>query len=433
MTSDSRPSRWRCACEVCNEPANGASAHFAAAFSEPRHFAATAEGVADALGYCTRHGAVLLRSGYPGANVVQVFHDAATRMLPLLADHRFGDDAFQHAYFGASEGCPACLHEHRAAGRHTARLARRFATAGSIESSSLCITHFQLFARGLKPELRMPALARDMDELETAAQALRQLQVRALPGGIPFEQLPALDKGLGLSAGPCDAAQESDTGPLGEALRACADFESAIGRTDACAVCLEVERTRRRWLAAVPLAAAHHLDDWLFFPTCPQHVGMIAALSDAHLAAAVAAHALHVAAEHAHHQLQVLVRAAETEAERAAARIAHWGRRRRRRKSQPPPAPAPRIVRCAACERLAIAEVQATGRLLRLLGTERQRRAFEAGWGLCMKHHAQAYLLTPKGAVRTLLARDQERRLQEPMAGELAMRRFCGFGPERPV
>ncbi len=117
-----------------------------------------------------------------------------------------------------------------------------------------------------------------------------------------------------------------------------------------------------------------------------------------------------------------------------------------RRAAPPPP---PKIARSAACERPAIAELRATGSLLHGLQSGRQRQAFEAGYGLCMKHHAQACLLSPRGEVRAFLAADPSRRLSElmrwlkderPIRGQnepvraaaevstLALRRFCGFG-----
>ena len=295
----------------------------------------------------------------------------------------------------------------------------------------------------------MPALTRFAEALEIAARALDRLSpATALHQAAPSERL-ALDHALSMAAGPPARATPAPEAPLAEAMQTCPGFAQALGCANACPMCLEVERARQRWLAAVPLAAAHNLDGWLFFPTCPEHVSTVAKLGDTALTSAVCAHALHVGTEHLHQQLRVLARAAETEAELAAARIARWGWRPRRRKSDPPRSPPPRLVRCAACERLAIAELQATGKLLRLLRGEQHRQAFQGGYGLCMKHHAQAYLLSPKGTVRSLLAEDQRRRLSEllcwledetrtlardrPVAApereyRLAVRRFCGFG-----
>lgn len=445
--------RWRCVCDICATAAASEPDYFTMAFGDPRHFAATSEDLADAFGLCQRHGAALMSDERRLRSAARMLEAVLPRVLPLLMAHRFGDEKFQQVYFSASLACPACAYERRAVGRHAGRLARvlvQAADAGEApELDALCVQHFPLVARGFKPELRMPALSRFADALETSARALGAPFNGIARSGEACAERTALDHALSLVAGPASTVEANESPRAHDTVQGPAGFEESLGCATACPVCREVERARQRWLAAVPLAAAHGLDGWLFFPTCSEHVAAVAGIGDAALTSAVCIHALHVAAEHAHRQLQALVRAAESEAEQAAARIARWGRRPRRRKSDPPKPPPPRMVRCAACERTAVAELQATARLLRLLQGDKQRRLLESGYGLCMKHHAQAYLLSPKGAVRALLANDQRRRLSEALcwlrgrrtgatrggAGvassvvyDLAWRRFCGFG-----
>jgi len=442
------------ACEVC-QLAESTSAYFKMAFADPHHLAATSEGIADTLGFCQRHGAELLGCALPERATAEVFARVADLVMPLLEPSRFGEEKFQQVYFSAAWACPACAFERRAAGRHAARLVRQHFDADQrnpfSNSPQLCVDHFQLLARTLKPESRMPALALQCDTLDLAARALDRLSSGTLRTAMTAGTEPALKRALALVGAARGGPSASPSAALAAALQACDTFEQALGWDGACPVCVEVERARQRWLLAVPLAVAHELDDWLFLPTCAEHVAIVAEHSDIALTARVTAHALRVASEQIHQQLRVLVRAAQTEQELAAARIARWGRRSRRRNAVPPKAPAPKLVRCAACERLAIAQLQATNRLLRLLQQGRQRELFQAGWGLCMKHHAQAYLMAPKGVVRTLLAADQARRLSEflrqlkepatpatpvrteaghaPMLGYVAeLRRFCGFG-----
>ena len=444
---------WRCACEICRTSMESAPAYFTRSFGEPDHFAATREGIADSLGFCQRHGADLMGSASLQAGMAQVFQGVIPRVLPLLSEQRFADDKFQHVYFSAPDACPACTCERRAVGRHAARLGRQHAAMAESRAVDggampLCHEHFQTLARGLNPELRMPLLARHAQWLDCAARAVEDLLAAGVSRETVPGELPALEHALGIAGGQLDVVP-APPAALVEALWDCPGIEQAIGWANACPVCVEIERARQHWLATVPLAAKYHLDDRLFFPTCPEHVATLARLGDTPLTAVVAAHALHVATEHVLRQLRVLVRAAETESERAAARIAHWGRRPRRRKPELPRPPALRIARCAACERLAIAEIHATCRLLQLLRSHPYRHAFEDGYGLCMKHHAQAYVLAPKGIVRSLLASDQIRRLsgllrwlEDEMSGvaqseagatprseyRLALRRFCGFG-----
>jgi hypothetical protein len=68
---------------------------------------------------------------------------------------------------------------------------------------------------------------------------------------------------------------------------------------------------------------------------------------------------------------------------------------------------------CPGCERLFVAEAHAGVRLIDLLHAKKHRDAFEHGYGLCMKHFAQVYLIAPKGVIRSTLLLDQDRRLVE--------------------
>jgi hypothetical protein len=73
--------------------------------------------------------------------------------------------------------------------------------------------------------------------------------------------------------------------------------------------------------------------------------------------------------------------------------------------------PATRMEKCPACEWAEIAAEHATGKLINLLHEKKHRDAFGHGYGLCLKHFARVYLIAHKGAVRTMLAEDMQRRL----------------------
>lgn len=444
---------WACNCEICSALSTADLTYLAGAFSETSHCASTGEDIADCLGYCARHGAAVFEGAVRerrGANVLDV---AITRVLPFLQRSRFGEERFQQVYFGAEHACPACAYERRVVGRQAGRLARHFLDQdmpqSNVQLGTLCALHFQAVSRRLKPEGRMPVLANYSAVLEATASGMNA----AAPGDDGAHagqaQPPIVSELLERAAGSVLTRGARPRSSIPDSVINLPSIEHSLSCTSVCCTCLEIERSRRRWLAALPLAVAHGLDGWLFFPTCPEHIADVADLGNGRATGAVCAHAVHVAAEYCHQQLRVLVRAAETEAEIAAARIARWGRRPRRRKIDPPKPPQPRLVRCAACERLAIAELQATTKLLRLLRAEKHRSSFQRGFGLCMKHHAHAYLMAPQGIVRTFLCEDQRARLMASQqhlhlaaaaesAGlkaphslvdlQSAWHRFCGFG-----
>lgn len=409
-----------CPCPVCETLARSDADYFAGAFGDARRFAATSEAVTDTLGFCPRHGAILLSYEHLSRGIAHVFRDAVPRMVPLLAEDYIHEDRVQQVFFGASSSCPACAHGNRATSRHAGRLARHYTGARNKaerrQVDSLCVRHFQIVAGALKPEIRMAALRQYVETLDHAERTTRKLlRSRRALHALSFEDgATALHPALELIAGRSVSEPCHNGDALAEALQCCPTLIEGIAYPDACPVCLEVERARRRWIHGVPVAAEFKQIGWLFFPTCAEHLWTVVRLGDPKLTANVITHALEAAVGHINQQILAMVRAVEIEAELAKEEetpgIAQWGTRPRRNKeSLKPITVSP--TRCPGCERLVIAEDHATGAMLELLQQRKYRNAFNRGYGLCMKHFAQVYPMAPKGVVRSMLAEGQQGRL----------------------
>lgn len=455
VAADAAPHFAECACPVCETFARSDTEYLARAFGEPRRFAATSEAVTDTLGLCPRHGTILLSQAHLSGGIVHVFRDAIPRMIPLLAEEYIHEDRVQQVFFGASSACPACAYGNRAVSRHAGRLARQFSSARNQAErrwlDSLCIRHFQILAGALKPDIRMAAFRQYVDTLERAARTTKQrLRSRRALEALQHEHgAAALHLALELTAGRTVPEPRHNGDAIAELLQRCPTLAEGIAHAEACPVCLEVDRARRRWIHDVPMAAEFRQIGWLFFPTCPEHLWTVVRLGDPNLTAIVVTHALQVAIGHIQQEIAALVRAAEIEAELAqgAASSARSGTRPRQKTEILKPITV-RPTRCPGCERLIIAEDHATGSMLELLQQRKYRNAFHRGYGLCMKHFAQAYLIAPKGAIRTTLAEGQQGRLTafaqtldemlraapdhgttppEEAPWRTALHRFCGF------
>ncbi len=443
-------------CPVCRTSANSDVEYFSRAFGDSRRFAATSEAVTDALGFCPRHGATLLSQEHLSRAICHVFRDVIPRMVPLLAVRHLYEDRVQQVFFGASSSCPACAYGSRAAARHARRLARQFSSARDqtdcLRLDSLCVRHFQILAGELKPEVRTAEFTEYVDALDRAAMTTEKLlQSGRVPDAWRLEEgSAALHHALDLIAGRPVPGPYPDGDALAEALQCCPTLTEGIAYPNACPLCLEVERARRRWIHDIPVAAKFKRIAWLFFPTCSEHIGTVVRLGDPQLTATVVTNALHVAIGKIYQEILALVRAAEIKEElaREAARLVRLGRRRRRKKTEEQEPFVPRRARCPGCERLAVAQDQATSGVLELLQEKKYRNAFNRGYGLCMKHFAQVYLMAPKGVLRSMLAEGQQHRLaglalmldeivrafpenettvlrQTPW--RMALHRFCGF------
>jgi hypothetical protein len=429
-------------CPVCETAASSGADYFARAFGESRRFAASSEAVADALGFCPRHGAALLSQAGLSRGIVRVFRQVIPAVMPLLVVKHIRAEKFQRTFFAARTACPTCAHIERMVARHIARLARQFSSAPDY-LDRLCVTHMQLLAEELKAAPRLVALAQYVDHLNAAISAMDS-------GAAPDQatRMHALNLVAGIAPEPYAVE-----GMLTEALHQCPTLAASLAYAQACPLCIERARARQRWLQHIPASSRHAQDAWLFYPTCPEHIGTVARLGYPELTGAVATHALHLVRRQLHQRLLILMREAELRAAAAAARAAQRYKYAKSKTPKPPhlqtPKPAaPQPLRCPGCERLGIAEAHARGKLLDLLEKEKHRIALAHGYGLCMKHFAEVYMIAPQGVVRSALAEDQRDRLAEfarlldeaatgpATAGvdvsqaaswRLALHRFCGF------
>lgn len=440
-------------CPICVTRADSDAAYFARAFGGPRVIEASGEALADAFGYCRRHGAALVAregqaaDGAEAGAVREALAIAVPRILLLADETWLYEPQVQQALFGADGACPACAVTGRAVGRQAAGLARRLSRSGEGQDQAerLCAPHFQAVAACLAPEQRLAALAVRAERMDRAVRQARALLrgVRESDDWTAGEAHEALNDVLGLVIGrPTDQIQlPPPDGLLAEALTKFDTLTEAKACPDVCPICVETERARRRWLDQVQAAVGFDEDAWLHLPTCPEHVAEIARLCQPVLTTAAVARTLAVTLRYQRRQIRALQLAAAHEEEVARIKAegpdawaAHKRKRRKRdrQQSDEPKLPPPRLTACPACDRAEIAVEHATGRLLDLLHDKKRRDAFAEGYGLCLKHFARAYRIAPGGVVRTLLAHVLRRRLDE-IAGQSEgawqniLHRFCGF------
>jgi hypothetical protein len=440
-----------CRCPVCVTAATSSAAYFARAFGTQRGFALTAEAIADALGFCRRHGAGLLTQTELAPAIAKVFQEVVTRISPMIAANHVRGDQFWQTFFGSRDVCPACAYEQRAVARHAGRLARNYAHSADATSmlEGVCVMHLRRIADELTPALRIPFLAHCLGTMDNAEKLLAASLRTSRASDEEMQERREAEwcQTFNFVAGSVPAPCDWHGGELSGELEGHRTFADIIAASDVCPVCLEIEHARRRWMRAVPDAARHQVEGWLLFPTCPEHIATISCLGDRHLTSALIASALRGVVEQVRHQARLLVRAAETQEELAAVRITRWGKRRRR-KPQEPQLAAPRAGHCPACERIELAEARAVGKLLEAFTHEKHRDAYARGYGLCMKHFAQACLIAPRGVVRDTLSAHQQSRLADAALAfdemahvaaasggdalqtpryRLALHRLCGF------
>ncbi|HUW00408.1 MAG TPA: hypothetical protein VMV70_00320 [Gallionella sp.] len=447
-----------CVCPLCETAAKCDTNYFSRPFADPDIFAGTSEAISETLGFCPRHGAILLNQERLSGGVIPVIHDAVPRLRLLLAEKYLQKHQVQQILFGTDGACPACAYTSRVLGRQAASLARQVSGAGDWRGpgliDTLCAGHFQMFAANLALEIRLGVLTGYAHHLEQMAQKIQAILGAAQDTDTwPLEDAAAtLNRAFDLIGGRAAVESISSDGALDDALMPLPTLVEAIALPHVCPLCVEAERVRQRWLQNVQKSAGFGQDAWLFFPTCPEHVAAVARIGETRLTAAVVSLALDVAYRHVHKQIPTLVRAVNLMKEEARIKAEGpevWREYKRKKTYRKRPVqkpegqsePAPRLVKCSACEWAEIAAERATDNLLKLLHEKKHRDAYSRGYGLCLKHFARVYLVAHKGAVRAMLAEDMQLRLSEFARGldELAcgkntgqdvslktsLRRFC--------
>lgn len=430
-------------CALCVAAADSDATYFARALADPRLCDGSAEALADSLGFCHRHGAAVLEGDAMPENraaMRSVLSQAIPRVLMLTNESWLRESQVQQALFGADRTCPACTAANRALGRQAAAIARRISDSNGLSGvDRLCIEHFQSVVESLPPERRQDVLTARVDLMEHMVRRVRMLLRKSREAA----EWPAGEgDAFSLASGrplPASIGMYLSAGRLADAVAGCATLTEAITLPDICSICVESARARWRWLEHVQAAAGFDDDAWLVLPTCSEHLEEIARLKKPALTMAATARSLTAALRHQRQQIQALVQAAARDEEIARIKAegpevwaAHKRKRARGKSAEPPLSATPRLKKCPACDRAEIALEHATGKLLDLLHQRSHREAFILGYGLCLKHFARTYRISPKGTIRSLLADDLRRRLGD--AREMSERawpdllhRFCGF------
>lgn len=368
-------------CSLC-DAMQGTEAHYVACvLCDPGHLDANVRAIAEAFGFCPAHaGHVALADEHTTA-IASVMRHALAATRALLDERPGMEDWLRDILFAAEDACPACSFAERRLsgflGRHAAAL-RSHSHKRARAQCTLCLPHFQaLIGISELPDLPQWTAA----QIEILASAAAALETGGATG------LSAVTRLVAGRRGAFFAASE----PLGTA----------------CRVCFAMQAAKLRWLMLARESVRTDAAPGMILPTCPEHIWACHASADARLALHATRHALEV-------RLQNLRKAAvflEEQARRLElSKRSVWYRaknpayilgQRRRAVTE--------MLRCPACERMAVARDRAVGELLEDLRSKRDSP--ERSHDLCMKHFAHARIIAPAGVVRDTLTSIQQAEL----------------------
>ena len=396
-------------CPVCLESRESDDKYFFWFLNESYGFPHVLVELADAFGFCAAHGH-RLNACAKDADAIAFAHGHVTRLtLDLLSQAAGDEQRLRRSALIEPHACPACASMERVSERVLFFLDRLLEDPAGAElygnPGLLCFPHFQSFAQRLRsPALFQRLLSLHLDAMTRAGHALAAYPEAA-------DAFPAvLDLAVGGYPGQMILPAIDIESVAGERRDTIGDFAAQLDRDDACPVCVEVRRAWRDWIAWLErtVSGDQNLEDVL--PTCREHVWACVRHGSPALATAAVRNALMAALRSAHNGHRALTPAPSSRRDGWMARlrrVTQGSGRRFREARQAVAYP----IRCPVCERLATARDRATHLLFALLLEQRQRTAFEAGHGLCLKHFSHALSLRPPPAVQTVLIETETAKL----------------------
>ena len=421
------------ACAVCDALRDNGGQYMAHSFKDPRRQALTCEAITDTLGYCAQHVTLFFGEASPVGAISAVLADALDRLCEFLANEAVYREHLQQIFFGADRACPACRFQGHIVAAATRKIERGCSDsppqAERVKIADLCLGHFKnLYTGAPLPEredlilhyrtafadVLQPLLASlSVENAEFDGKAT--VSVSALEVLRMIAGSPALEGRIPAPDGACTANRLETAGGMSA-------LSPAI---HACPVCQEIETAAERWMDAMRLTVKLRQPLWMTFPTCPEHLWLAANAGGPAVATAAARHGAAVALASLTQRLWPFTVVPIREPKYP---LRSWSHRRRRSAAggRAGRKPTPRPPRCQGCECRALACDRAVIRLLTALQRSHHSDALTDAGGLCLKHFALVYLLTPGGTPRLALREMEIAKLSALRLRLDAAQRLCG-------
>jgi hypothetical protein len=396
----------RCqACPICAQTAGADERwldHFLyEGYQEPEVMQAVARGG----GFCAHHASRVEAIGL-SATVAIVYRGLIDDCLPRLDDRISGG---KKPLVAAQGACEACAQAREVERRECFFLALLLGARGPRcygEPAFVCMPHLPQLALYLDADRIEGVLGIHCRALAALSQLLADPPVRCCADRIET----AADEAIGMTLGPPGrgAIPPNATGaPFGDDRDPVRRMRRRLNHLDGCAVCAEIGDACAEWLGWLARAADRAGDVTDLLPLCRRHVWQARSVGGAALAPALATLALREAEER-------LVYAGRAGAPRREPTIVPAAVRRLWPGAAARNAVAAALRRgreCPLCRRAREAGERAIALLAALLEEAAGRRAFENGYGLCLRHAAQAPALPDARAVGNIVASTMHARL----------------------
>jgi hypothetical protein len=400
-------------CPVCGVLEHHDRKYFSWFSIEKYHEPVFIESLSHALGFCSRHGAYVDQQNHWAPQITAVHKHTASRVHNRLSVGLSEGKNDLRLIFKDRTSCPVCASYRETSERTLWFFKKMMEEKGSMDRygcpGTLCFPHFKGLTDGISLKLFAELLSCHETAMLSATKALETFGSQGTKVGVESEQIQlALSLSVGREQNPGNSFFLSRIYKISENRDPLVDFMSSLKENTGCPICLDIYGSLSQWIYwldknVISRDSVETMRDIL--PTCNAHAWSCIRLGGPVLQFAASSAAFRAAQEKVTNTARHLKQMKKT--------LRQSIRERKKNEKQNnqgiikvnPKKTITSSLYCPLCSRIDGAKNRALNLLFALLQERRYRIDFENGYGLCLKHLADALAMQPSDDIGRFLIR----------------------------
>jgi hypothetical protein len=406
-------------CPVCSVLEHHDRQYFSWFSIEKYHEPAFLKSLSHALGFCALHGAYMEQQNHLASQITAVHRHAASRVLNRIASGLSEGKNDLRPVFKDRTPCPVCSSYQETSERTIWFFKKMIEEKDGLDKYGcpgiLCFPHFKGLTDSASFKLFAGLLSRHETAMLSAGQLLNTIKSQGIKVTAESEEIQlALSLSVGREQNPGHSFFLSRTHQISENRDPVADFISSLKGNAGCPICLDIYGSLSQWIYwlnknIISTDCVEATNDVL--PTCNAHVWSCIRLGNPDLQFAAASSALRAAREKVSNASRHLKQMRKIPGSSIRKR-----QKNKKEKDQGiikanPKKTIASSLYCPLCSRMDAAKNRGLNLLLALLQEHRYRMDFENGYGLCLKHLADALDMQPSNEIAGFLLRVESAKL----------------------
>jgi hypothetical protein len=407
-------------CPVCGVLEHHDRRYLAWFSIEKYHETGFVESLTRALGFCAKHGAYLDQKGHWASQITAVHKYAASHARKRLSAVKSKGKNDFGTLFRDRISCPVCTSYHHALKRTLWSFKKMMQEKESPNKYGrpgiLCFPHFKEITGSASSKLFAKLLSSHEAAMISTTDALETIRGKESKITVESEQIRnALSLSVGREQNPGNSLFLSRIYKISETGDPMADFIASLKKNMGCPICLDIYGSLSQWISWLDknIKSTDNFEAMRdVLPTCNTHVWSCVRLGGPELQFAATFAGLRAAQEKVNNAVRHLkqmtkIRKPFFRKQKANEKQSHQGVV----KKVNPKNTITSALYCPICSRIDVAKKRALNLLLALLQERRYRKDFEKGYGLCIKHFADAFDMQPADKIGRFLIRVESAKL----------------------